>query len=647
MKRVWQILGIIVVIVVVVFAVRVIGRRASAAQTNRFAFATAAAHYGPLRVQVSGSGTVQSGASISVSALQSGTVTSIPVQVGSRVSSGQVLAEVSDGGVLESKVTAARVQLLSDESTLQQLLTPPTPPSAAQIAADKARIQSDRARIQSDQAHIQTDQAHIQTDQGRIASDNAQMQALAVHAPAAGIIENVDVQAGQAVNLGAPLFTIADPTDFTVSLSVPQVDLEYLAVGNVAVVSTDTSGQIPANVQSIGISSNGSSRQGPTFPITLTMPNSPAGLRAGMQVSVDIPVANVAGTGTLAYADTQTVTAAVAGTIQAVSAQVGQTLQGGELLVQITSPTLATTYSTDQASLLSDKASLSSDGASLSADRASLSSDEATLQSLETPASPPSAQQVSAQRAKVAADQQQIALAQEQVAQLPIRAPIAGMVTAIGAQVGSPASGGGASATAPFTIQSNGGVEVSVPIDEISIAQVHVGQTALVTLSALPGQVFQSQVIAISPTGTSSQGVSTFGVTISVPHPGGMLPGMSASVEIQVAHVANALLVPAEAVSGSGAQASVQELQHGVPVTVHVVAGLSNDVFAQVISGLSAGTQVITAQAASTTVTGGGGGGFRGIFGGGGGGGGGRGAGGGGAGGGGTGSGSSSGGGGN
>ncbi|MDA8347067.1 MAG: hypothetical protein M0Z66_16635 [Thermaerobacter sp.] len=72
---------------------------------------------------------------------------------------------------------------------------------------------------------------------------------------------------------------------------------------------------------------------------------------------------------------------------------------------------------------------------------------------------------------------------------------------------------------------------------------------------------------------------------------------MSANAVIDIARLHHVLLIPVESLAGYGRKTTVQVLSHGLPVVRHVTVGLSNDLEAQITSGLKPGTRVITAKA--------------------------------------------------
>lgn len=142
-----------------------------------------------------------------------------------------------------------------------------------------------------------------------------------------------------------------------------------------------------------------------------------------------------------------------------------------------------------------------------------------------------------------------------------VKAPASGSVVALnavtGASVGtggttsSGAEGGGSGPLVQIADLSQ--MTVKVQVNEVDISRIAVGQAARVTFSALPGTMLDAQVTRISTTATAdpyggSGGVVTYDVELLIPEPAPELkPGMTASVEILMQSVPDALTVPVSA----------------------------------------------------------------------------------------------------
>jgi hypothetical protein len=143
-------------------------------------------------------------------------------------------------------------------------------------------------------------------------------------------------------------------------------------------------------------------------------------------------------------------------------------------------------------------------------------------------------------------------------------------------------------------------MHLEVSLSESDINSVKVGQQATVTVNAASGEEVAGKVIAIdvlsaasSSTGTSS--AVSYPVTIALTQTTkGLRAGMSATAEI-VTSQASGVIVPTQALQGS----SVTVVKNGKRTTQRVETGVAGDSTTQVISGLSAGDQVVVTSASA------------------------------------------------
>ena len=98
------------------------------------------------------------------------------------------------------------------------------------------------------------------------------------------------------------------------------------------------------------------------------------------------------------------------------------------------------------------------------------------------------------------------------------------------------------------TIVDYSQLQAVIPVDELDINKVKVGQRVEITAEALPGETISGKVAAISSTGKIVGSVATFDVTVSIDPVAGLKAGMSVSASILVDVRTNTLLVPIEAV---------------------------------------------------------------------------------------------------
>ena len=164
--------------------------------------------------------------------------------------------------------------------------------------------------------------------------------------------------------------------------------------------------------------------------------------------------------------------------------------------------------------------------------------------------------------------------------------PMSGVVTQINVNTGEVF----ASDVPLLTIMDESTVIVHVKVPLANLGQVHTGQTAIVTPSALPNVNLTGQVSSIIP--QADPQTDTFEVWVSVQNPAAnLLPGMSAFVRIQSS--GRAVIVPRLAVLDSDRDSSVfvEHNQHVYLQHVHVSGRSADTIF--VDAGLSGHDYVV------------------------------------------------------
>jgi macrolide-specific efflux system membrane fusion protein len=134
---------------------------------------------------------------------------------------------------------------------------------------------------------------------------------------------------------------------------------------------------------------------------------------------------------------------------------------------------------------------------------------------------------------------------------------------------------------------------MTVAFSESDVSKLKVGQAATVTLDALSGVALGAHVTAIAPVGTTSSSVVSYDATLTLDQSNAQVkPGMSASATVIVGQ-AQGVNVPNSAVTGAGSLASVTVRDNGKQTKKQVVVGLRGDSRTQIISGVSAGQQLV------------------------------------------------------
>jgi HlyD family secretion protein len=213
--------------------------------------------------------------------------------------------------------------------------------------------------------------------------------------------------------------------------------------------------------------------------------------------------------------------------------------------------------------------------------------------------------------AQNAVDQAQIALKQAQynLQQAQIVAPFDGVVTAVNITASGSGSAGGNSGAVQLADLKH--LQIVVSMAEVDVAKAKVGQAVQITLDALPNQTFQGKVSQIAPSGTLTQGVVNYPVTITLDNPSAaVMSGMTASANIVTQQKANVLMVPNRAVRTQGRQKVVTVLFEGQQIQTPVQTGMNNDTMTEITGGLQEGDVVLLNGTTTAQTRVGGGGGF-------------------------------------
>lgn len=199
------------------------------------------------------------------------------------------------------------------------------------------------------------------------------------------------------------------------------------------------------------------------------------------------------------------------------------------------------------------------------------------------------------------ADQQAAQIALEEVRkrleETRIPSPIDGVVTETLVEAGQVISsaisnvGGG---TTLLKIADLSRLYVLVPVDEVDIGRVRLGQPVRIRPDAFPDRTLSGEVVQIAPVGKEEQSVVLFDVRASAEGEGALLlrPGMTADVEMEVARSEATLWVPRDALGPSGDTLLVAGAE-GRDEERPVTTGLRDGHRVEILSGAAAGEVVV------------------------------------------------------
>jgi len=211
--------------------------------------------------------------------------------------------------------------------------------------------------------------------------------------------------------------------------------------------------------------------------------------------------------------------------------------------------------------------------------------------------------------AKASVEQAELAVlqAQESMDDLVLRAPVAGIITAINGTVGSSTNGSDSDSDSGAgdtfaTIADLSSWVVECDFSEADVAKVKEGDEVEITFGAIPNETFTGKVRTIDLTATTSENVTTYGVEVDVLNaPSELRDGASASVTVTTASATNVLAVPTSAVTTDAqGNTTVKLVKDGKSTSHTVQIGIKGDTYTEITSGLSVG-DVVELGATSTS----------------------------------------------
>jgi HlyD family secretion protein len=213
--------------------------------------------------------------------------------------------------------------------------------------------------------------------------------------------------------------------------------------------------------------------------------------------------------------------------------------------------------------------------------QAALREAELRLKQMDTQIEQTRAQINSAQR-RVAQVRAQLKRAEDVLEKYDVIAPLDGVVTNLPVRIGETVVPGvqNSAASAVMTIADMSLITAEVKVDETDIVNLKLGQTASVTIDAIPDQTFSGRVIEIGNTAilrstgavasstSSSNEAKDFKVVIALDNPPQQVrPGLSCTAKITVATRDNVVKIPIQALTvrqrGDLEQAALEAARKG------------------------------------------------------------------------------------
>lgn len=132
-------------------------------------------------------------------------------------------------------------------------------------------------------------------------------------------------------------------------------------------------------------------------------------------------------------------------------------------------------------------------------------------------------------------------------------------------------------------------------VSDLDVLYVAQDAPVTVTVDALPGETFEGKVVRLDSYTDYRSGETVYNVQIQVEGREGLRPGMNTNCFVDSGESLDTLLVPIEAVFEENGKQKVEILvgENQVEI-VEIEAGLMNDMYVEVLSGLEEGQLVVT-----------------------------------------------------
>ncbi len=249
---------------------------------------------------------------------------------------------------------------------------------------------------------------------------------------------------------------------------------------------------------------------------------------------------------------------------------------------------------------LKDLQSRGANVGSIDAAQASLTSAQIQLQTL---VNGPSDDDLKQAQANLAAAQAALDQAKQDAEKTKLVAPFAGPVAQVNLQVGQQAP-----TSQAVTLLDVSSFYVDLPISELDIAKIQVGQPVVLRFDSMPAASLNGKVSQISDTANAGTPV-TYTVRVEIDPAGQpLLAAMSTTASVVTSHAANVVRLPNRFIrldrQRNKAYATLRQ-PDGSFKEVEIQLGMANDTYTEIKAGLNVGDVVAAPQASASQGRGG------------------------------------------
>ncbi len=375
---------------------------------------------------------------------------------------------------------------------------------------------------------------------------------LTVTADISGVVKNLYVKNGMSINSGSKIADIYDDTYFILTVTFGDADARNFYIGQNAKVKITSNGEIlPGTVTDVN--SKGYASSGNTLVRTVKVKvKNPGALTTSETATAIVDGFYSNPMGTFEYIAEKTVVSEASGNIDKVYVSQGSRVLAGQELIHIDSTSVSDSLKSSELSLRSSQ---------LSRDNARKKLEDYT-----------------------------------------ITAPISGTVVAKNVKAGDKLDNFNMS-TEMAVIYDMSSLECELSVDELDIKNVEIDQDVIITSDAVKGKRYNGKVTNISVNGTTSGGVTTYPVTVSITDfDDDLLPGMNIDVEIITSMAKDVVAIPVSAVNRGNivyVKGEKEKEDDTAPEgfkSVVVETGINNNQYIEIVKGLKEGDIVYIPQ---------------------------------------------------
>lgn len=395
-----------------------------------------------------------------------------------------------------------------------------------------------------------------------------QQNHLQIVAPVSGKLTiSSGLDTGSSVSKMTKIATAADPSLLSVKLNFPVQEAVQLKNGDQVKLTVDgymltKTGTVESVGKDVTVDTSGNKLINADIRI-----KNDGTLDAGVKVkgTINIGGKDIDSNSQVAvdYVKTETVLANTSGTVQTVNVKSGQSVKKGDVLLTLVNDTLKNDIANKQEAIESQKMKV----------------DEA----------------------------------QKKLDQLTIIAPFDGIFSSDFASTKNnvlasyPVGASITQSTNLGSVASLDTVQLPIAVDELDLTSVKVGQKATVKIDALSGKTFEGEVTQVSSVGTTSNGVTTYDVIVSVKNTEqyDLKYAMTATAQIQIQDKKDILAIPLQALQTKGSKYYVALLKaDGTTEDQHEVQiGIRSTTKVEIASGLSEGDTIVMPTRKTTTTS--------------------------------------------